>query len=245
MKQWICSLALWIGTMGQALGDPEATHGMLLFGQKQHYASHLPMFHKPHDYQLILELSLAELAEEGSTLTKYAKAKSTGKTLFTLVPERMDLTKVITRKKNEFKAAIYDGHFERGGTYLGGISVGVTSVIHGAKLKATDKPSAYFKVFGRSGEYFGAHLISGQPTYDAIFSTNKPFRQALFPCGRGHCPEPVHEPIDDSQLPVRVYGNSKLETEAPKASALLGQPLSYYNAQVQKLIYVEYDELNH
>lgn len=29
-----------------------SVHGMLIFGKEKIYASHLPMFHPPHDYQV-------------------------------------------------------------------------------------------------------------------------------------------------------------------------------------------------
>ncbi len=33
-------------------------HGMVLVGQRRAYLSHLPMFHSPHDYQAVFEVSL-------------------------------------------------------------------------------------------------------------------------------------------------------------------------------------------
>ena len=38
--------------------DKTSVHGMLIFGKEKIYASHLPLFHPPHDYQIILELEL-------------------------------------------------------------------------------------------------------------------------------------------------------------------------------------------
>lgn len=47
---------------GAAVAAPQGvthgTHGMALFGGKDAlYTSHLPMFHAPHDYQLVLQVS--------------------------------------------------------------------------------------------------------------------------------------------------------------------------------------------
>jgi hypothetical protein len=36
--------------------DQPAVHGMLLVGEETLYLSHLPMFHSPHNYQVILEV---------------------------------------------------------------------------------------------------------------------------------------------------------------------------------------------
>src|SRR4030095_17245252 len=38
--------------------DRPSVHGMLIFGTEKIYASHLPLFHAPHNYQIILELEL-------------------------------------------------------------------------------------------------------------------------------------------------------------------------------------------
>ncbi|WP_373990514.1 hypothetical protein [Duganella sp. BuS-21] len=46
-------------------------HGMVLFGGKKGlYASHLPMFHAPHDYQVILQLHVADAATDAGAIIK-------------------------------------------------------------------------------------------------------------------------------------------------------------------------------
>ena len=52
------SYAAWGQHSIPASEDKPATHGMLIFGTNKIYASHLPMFHSPHNYQVILELDL-------------------------------------------------------------------------------------------------------------------------------------------------------------------------------------------
>jgi hypothetical protein len=44
--------------------DTPATHGMLLFGTKDIWLSHLPMFHKPHDYQVIMSVTLQKNGQD-------------------------------------------------------------------------------------------------------------------------------------------------------------------------------------
>ena len=39
--------------------DHAAVHGMLMVGEDRSLMSHLPMFHSPHDYQLLLEVNLS------------------------------------------------------------------------------------------------------------------------------------------------------------------------------------------
>jgi hypothetical protein len=60
MKPLLLSLAFLAAASARA--DAPAVHGMVLFGGKQAaYVSHLPMFHAPHDRQLILKVALADL----------------------------------------------------------------------------------------------------------------------------------------------------------------------------------------
>ena len=42
-----------------ARASEPAFHGMVLFGNKTHYISHLPMYHSPHDYQVVAQVSLS------------------------------------------------------------------------------------------------------------------------------------------------------------------------------------------
>ncbi len=41
-----------------------ATHGMLVFGEQPIYVSHLPMFHPPHNFQVLAEVGFAPADEE-------------------------------------------------------------------------------------------------------------------------------------------------------------------------------------
>ena len=65
MKYFILGLLGLLVSGSMANADVPTTHGMLLFGNETVYASHLPMFHSPHDYQLILELDLEGVANFG------------------------------------------------------------------------------------------------------------------------------------------------------------------------------------
>src|SRR5262245_41628455 len=49
--------------------DPAAVHGMAMIGESRVFLSHLPMFHRPHDYQVLLEVELsAELRDVPAAL---------------------------------------------------------------------------------------------------------------------------------------------------------------------------------
>ena len=53
------------------MGQPEQPnfHGMVLIGDKRAYLYHLPMFHSPHDYQAVFEVSLT--SDDADVLPAY------------------------------------------------------------------------------------------------------------------------------------------------------------------------------
>ena len=220
--------------------DSPAVHGMLLFGNQATYASHLPMFHSPHDYQLLLKLSLQDQAG-GKTLASYEEAKKNATEYFTLVPEVMDLTKVMSGAKTTFPASIYKGHFERGGEMLGEVQVHVERIIFSTKLNGQGVPSEnkYF-VFGGNGEYFAAHLIQGKPNFDAVLSVNQPHKLNQSICRRRFCPDSGPVLVPDSQLPISL--SSELDKKVPAAGESLGE-FGGILADTQKVIYVEEGDL--
>ena len=88
--QLLTILVLLSGAAARA--DIQAVHGMLLFsGEKTTYASHLPMFHSPHERQLILKISLGGVPGS-SALKAFEAAQKAGKKFFTIEPEVMDLS---------------------------------------------------------------------------------------------------------------------------------------------------------
>jgi hypothetical protein len=228
-----------------ARADAKATHGMLLFGQKSTYASHLPMFHAPHDYQLLLRLTLEDLPDS-ATLQVYREAQKSATTYFTLVPEPFDLAEVVKGTKQKFLAKIYQGHFERGGTSLGAVRVSVAEVIYAMKLgSASAERESRYVVFGHDGEYFGAHLIQGQPSFDAIVSTSQPYQLAYqvasdFPCHKRYCPDPGPVSVPDSKLPFDLVDGAG--QKPPQVGTSIGVPNSGA-VDIQELIYFEEGDL--
>lgn len=95
--------------------DSHGSHGMVLFGDRDGlYASHLPLFRKPHDRQVVLQLRLAD-----AKLDQELRARMQGTiALWTIDPERFELSRLdpaSPRPLKNFAADIYGGHFERGG----------------------------------------------------------------------------------------------------------------------------------
>lgn len=237
MKNLILALLTLLPLSAQA--DPPAVHGMLLFGEKTLYASHLPMFHAPHDYQAIFEIGLADIPRS-MTLQHYQQEKAAGQTLFTIVPQPMDLVPVMAGKVTNFDVSLYSGHFEQGGKRLGWVKLEVKQVVLAQKLNpnSTAANDTYF-VFGKGWDYYAAHLIAGKPNFDAILWMGKPKNKFAPPCNRRLCPE---EPVI---LPPGSNGwimQSEASGVPEKGNFLGSQDLE---SQVLEVIYSDSADLSH
>ena len=62
---------------------------------------------------VVMKVSFAVIPED--VALTYQALKEKGETLFTIAPETMDLTKVMNSTIPQFKAELFQGHFERGG----------------------------------------------------------------------------------------------------------------------------------
>ena len=107
---------LLVAPMLRAAEASYGMHGMVLFGGIDGlYASHLPMFHAPHDMQVVLKVRFADAA-----LDRTMRARLDGRTaLWTLAPERFALHRLApgaAQPLTGFAADVVEGHFEQGGT---------------------------------------------------------------------------------------------------------------------------------
>lgn len=224
--------------------DKPSIHGMFVFGSTQKgeslYASHLPLFRSPHDYQVLLELSLDDMGRK-----IYGKSRKNFplEQVYTLVPEEFILPEMLA-KPRPFKARLYRGHFERGGKPIGDtMTVTIAKVLYVKKFdpKAQHSDTTQFLVFGSGKALFAAHLISAKPDYDQILFV-KP--DATF---------------NDAKLNVATEGQCKLvslptvkndkglkdEARVSVVSVVQGSPkqVSKHTIQVVKTLYLEYDDL--
>lgn len=163
----------------QHLKDPKGFHGMLFFGSEEtFYISHLPMFHKPHDYQAIVEVKLPADAK-----AKYQAALKKSGGYFTWAPaENWVLPEVIT-KKAPIRGSLVQGHFERGGSPLLDVELELVRVVFYKKISEKDKKPEKEKyiVFGKGKEYFMAHEVFERPNVDELIPLpqDKKFSDAL------------------------------------------------------------------
>lgn len=157
--------------------DQPSVHGMLVLGDGPVYLSHLPMFHGPHDYQVLLEVQLVKDGSDPTSL--YAQDRRvTGEKVYTLVPEAFSLPELFgptngLPQRTSFKAKVYRGHFERGGVqFLSGLTVQVKRVVHAKKFdrNPTALPHSKYFVFGNAGELFGAHVVNKKPDFDHLIA---------------------------------------------------------------------------
>ena len=198
--------------------DRPSVHGMLMVGEEMVYLSHLPMFMSPHDYQVILAVTLTNKGSDPQAIYVNDR-RTTGERIYTFVPERFVLTDLVSPdpqhpRRGSFGGIPFRGHFERGGQPLPvttagqpaagkppPVGVNVAWVVHFRKFDpdADQLPQLEYLLFGKGEERFLAHLITRPPDFDQILSvkvaghafTDEELRQGVpvtFP-GRANAPK--------------------------------------------------------
>jgi len=158
--------------------DRIGLHGMVLVTDGiDLFASHLPLYRAPHDYQLVYIVEskykskvIKQLLSASRNTASYDAAKSV-----TILPASFDLNKLINGKSFEIEAQMYIGHFERGGKkWLLDNKFSFVRQVHKRPLtglqvdkslsysawKVIEKPSTVNQLF--------IHNIASAPSFDAI-----------------------------------------------------------------------------
>lgn len=165
-------------------GPTYGEHGMALFGGKDGlYASHLPMFHAPHDYQVILQVHVADSATDVAL-----RQRLDGKTaLWTIAPEKFDLERLAPQAAQplaRFKADLVEGHFEQGGkTQFGGATLVVDKVLLFRQLSpaAAVRDTARYVQIGSGKHRYLVKQIDSRPDYDHIVAYDAAFGAGAAP----------------------------------------------------------------
>lgn len=174
MFKLILCLSILIGTAamaahdGHVMADRPANHGMAVLGHHKVYLSHLPMFHSPHDYQVI-----AEVEFDASAKSIYDGGATSDSDLFTLAPDEDFVLPDRVQAGKSFPATLFKGHFERGGTVIASdVQVKIKKVLYFKKFQPGEaKPDqAQYLYFGNEQEQFIAHIITAKPDFDQIMS---------------------------------------------------------------------------
>lgn len=148
-------------------------HGMALFGGKDGlYASHLPMFHAPHDYQVLLQIHIAD-PKVDAALRQRLDGKTT---LWTIAPEKFELARLAPgagQPLKQFKADLVLGHFEQDGKaqYTAAYVV-VDKVLLFRQLDASPRSqsSARYLQLGSGAQRFLVKEIDARPDFDHILA---------------------------------------------------------------------------
>lgn len=185
VKNWLKN-ALFAGFFAAFAGqaaEPEAApapshahgvHGMVLFGEPGRvFASHLPLYRHPHDWQVVLELTPVRESASQQVDTLLAAGD-----LLTLEPERFDLWRLkpgASDPLQQFQARLYRGHFERGGEAIevGDWQVKKTWVFEQVRIRPDVTPGhRYFRIgnygMGENARLWLVHKIERVPDTDQI-----------------------------------------------------------------------------
>lgn len=169
----LAALPLAAGAAETAVGG----HGMAVFGGREGlYASHLPMFHAPHDSQIVLRFHLADAAADRALRDTLAARPR----LWTFDPETFDLLRLDPGHASplrEFKARFFEGHFERGGRPQAGEQrVVVDEVLLFRRLSPAlrDAATGRYRLIGQGGEWFAFKTIDRRPDFDHIVRLDAP-----------------------------------------------------------------------
>ena len=206
--------------------DKSSVHGMLIFGKNKIYASHLPMFHAPHHYQIILELELDKGDAQKFIADQQQHPESA---TYTIEPEKFILPNKIAQS-GSFKANLYRGHFERGGIKIAdSIKVKIASVLYFKKFSEAEKKpdNAVFLLFGNRLEQFAAHQVISKPDFEQILQVQS---ELFVSDSSNKC---VAITLSEKNAPVGVSGNAvSIKTNSGKEELVL-----------LKQIYLEFDDL--
>jgi len=154
------------------------SHGMVLFTDGINlYANHLPLYRKPHDYQLIYRVN----TNQKQNIIDYLQADTRQSTdnyltnMLTILPEPFDLNRLVNQQPLAIAATVFKGHFERGGKeWLKGIQFEFVQMLVNKQITvapSTDKTKAHQWLVKElaltTGKLF-IHSINEKPSFDAI-----------------------------------------------------------------------------
>jgi hypothetical protein len=168
------------------LADPPAGHGMLLFGEKSIYLSHLPLFSMTvHRYQVILEVTLTKAGGDPQAAYVQDRRRHPSTKIYTFDPDPFVLPELdpANPQRSSFTGTIFRGHFEhpeRGAKPINeNVVANVTRVVHFRKFdpQASGLPQLEYFLFGKDKDLFLAHLITSPPDFDQVLSVTQTDRK--------------------------------------------------------------------
>lgn len=139
-------------------------HGMALFSKSSSiYASHLPLYMKPHDVQLIYKIENKDLA-----LLQTVRDGD----LVTIKPKPFNLQRLMRGEKMVINADVYSGHFERDGMLVyEDIPITFAKLLYVRKmddLKDSSRKHEYDVINLNKNYKIYVHRIQKSPSFDHI-----------------------------------------------------------------------------
>ena len=161
---------------GTIFDDPEL-HGMLLFGDKKVYLSHLPMFSMAvHRYQVLLEVTFTKAGADPQAAYVKDRHAHPDISIYTFVPDRFVLPELDPKdqKRKSLIGRTVRGHFERKGNVPidEGVTATVSRVIHFQPFAKDPTPllQLQYLLFGEPDDAFVAHVITQPPDFDHVLA---------------------------------------------------------------------------
>ena len=141
-------------------------HGMVLVNQGSSiYASHLPLYKKPHNVQLLYKLDNNDL----SVLQTVRDGQ-----LITIKPKPFNLQRLMRGEKMDIQADLYAGHFERGGMLVyENIILSFDKLLYVRTfddIKPSSTKQEYDVVSLKQNYKIYIHRIQQAPSFDHILS---------------------------------------------------------------------------
>jgi len=236
--------------------DTMGVHGMLLFGEEALYLSHLPMFDKPHNFQVLLEVGF-----DDAVLAAIRADREAGGELYTFEPEKFPISELDDTNgapaRTSIAGTVFHGHFERGGKpIISHVTAQVRNVVYFNELdiQAAHDPGRdlNYLCFGRAGQLHLAHQITARPDFDQVLTVRLVPGTVTDPAGRPANAEvtrdfdraqPVefggrHDTPGDRLVPSQTAAGFFFATLGPGGSHGFGTQL-----EVSRELYVETREL--
>lgn len=146
------------------------SHGMVIIHDPEtgFYASHMPLYSSPHDYQIVYKITI----EEPKRLERML---STG--MVTILPDVFDLRRLINGDTFSLQAKFYQGHFERAGEmmFTAKVSFAKQQFSQAIKQGYQSSFSEFYITPINSDKAIIIHKIQAPPSFDAISIIEIPF----------------------------------------------------------------------
>lgn len=164
-----------VALAARAQNDPPSTHGMFVFGREKLFFHHLPMFHVPHQYQVVFEMQLHPQTQAVWDAERLAQPNQK---FYTFDPETFVLPERV-QSLAAFGGTLVRGHFERPGNLRllefdatqnpprreRPLKAHVFKVLNGREARPTDYEAF---LVGTVNDVYLVHHITARPNFDQI-----------------------------------------------------------------------------